>query len=149
MRILAIDPGKTGAYAFWDEQHALAEPMPLMGDEVDLGELRKEWTALEVEMALVEEPFPGLKMSRPRAMHYGRHVGRLEGVLAGLAIPYVTVRPQTWKAVVLKGTAKDKEAAILYASRRFPEVALGRGPKGRAHDGMADALCMLEWGLKR
>jgi hypothetical protein len=150
VRILSIDPGRAGAYAFWDGVTALAETMPLMGDEVDLGELRKEWLAFEPDLAIVEEPFPGQAMSRVSAMTFGRHVGRLEGVLAGLRIPYETVRPQTWKAAVLKGTAKDKEAAILFASRRYPTVPLIRGlRKTKPHDGIADALCLLTWALHR
>jgi len=148
-RILAVDPGRAGGYAFWDGTSALAEVMPLMGDAVDLGELRKEWLAFEPDVAYVEEPFPGPKMSKLSAMTFGRHVGRLEGILAGLKIPYETVRPQTWKAVVLKGTAKDKDAAIQYATRRFPGVPLIRGKHRTPHDGIADSLCLLVWGLGR
>ena len=150
MRVLAIDPGKAGAYVFWDGASVVAETMPIMGDEIDLGELRKEWLAFEPDVAYLEEPFAGPMMSKVSAMTFGRSVGRLEGVLAGLKIPYETVRPQTWKAVVLKGTAKDKEAAITYATRRFPSVSLIRGNRSRkAHDGIADALCILTWGMGR
>ena len=148
-RVLAIDPGKLGAYAFWDGTSALAEPMPLLHDEVDFGELRRDWLGLAPEIAFVEEPFPGMKMSKLAAMTFGRHVGRLEGLLLGLQIPFQTVRPQSWKKVVLEGTAKDKDAAILYAMRRFPEVPLVRGNKRKAHDGIADALCLLAWGMGR
>lgn len=149
-RILAIDPGRAGAYAFWDGASALAETMPIIGDEVDLGELRKEWLAFEPDVAYLEEPFAGPAMSKVSAMTFGRSVGRLEGVLAGLKIPYETVRPQTWKAAILKGTAKDKEAAITFATRRWPSVPLVRGMRVRkAHDGIADALCILSYGLER
>lgn len=150
MRILAIDPGKSGAYAFWDGAAALADTMPIAGDAVDLGELRKEWLAFEPDVAYLEEPFPGPQMSKVSAMTFGRAVGRLEGILAGLLIPYQMVRPQTWKADVLKGTAKDKEAAIQYCLRRWPNVPLMRGARVRkAHDGIADALCLLAFGMGR
>lgn len=149
MKILAIDPGKAGAYAFWDGASALAEPMPILGDEIDLGELRKEWAAFAPDLAIVEEPFPGMKMSKVACMTFGRSVGRLEGILAGLGIPYQTVRPQSWKRVVLEGTAKDKEAAILYVMRRFPDVPLVRGNRRKAHDGIADSLCMLVFAMGR
>lgn len=148
-RILAIDPGKTGAYAFYNSSAARAEAMPLVGDAVDIGRLREEWFSFGPDVAYIEEPFAGPKMSRGSAMTFGRSVGRLEGVLAGLCIPYETVRPQTWKAVVLKGTAKDKDAAIQYAARRWPRVPLIRGRCRRAHDGIADALCILTWGISR
>lgn len=149
-RILAIDPGLSGAYAFWDGVATVAAAMPMMGDSIDMGCLRETWMALGPDVAYVEEPFAGPKMSRGSAMTFGRGVGRLEGVLVGLCIPYETVRPQTWKSLVLRGTAKDKEAAIQYATRRWPRVPLIRGVRARKpHDGIADALCILTWGMER
>lgn len=145
MRVLGIDPGLSGAYALIeDAARYLAEPMPLIAGEIDLKTLRAEWKGFSVDLAVLEEPLSIPKMSRTSAMTFGQRCGRLEGLLAGLEIPYVTVRPQIWKKAILAGTAKDKAAAITFVTHMFPLVKLGRN--GKPHDGMADALCIALWG---
>ncbi len=63
-----------------------------------------------------------------------------------LRIPHLAVTPQAWKKAVLAGTARDKAAAIAFATRRFPGVPLLATPRSRTpHDGVADAVCLAEY----
>lgn len=68
----------------------------------------------------------------------GRGVGILEGMLTGLFIPYEEVEPQTWKAFMLKGQGRDKEAARLKAQHLFPNAELHQ----KGHHGRAEALLL-------
>jgi crossover junction endodeoxyribonuclease RuvC len=70
------------------------------------------------------------------------------GLAAGLSIPVELATPQRWKGVVLHGSAKDKDAAISWCRRAFPDVALVPPGCRKPHDGMADALCLLEYGRR-
>ena len=72
--------------------------------------------------------------------------GDLLGILEALGIPYRLVTPQAWKKTVLAGTTKDKSAAVQFCRRAFPGVSLTPGRKRVPHDGMADALCLAEYG---
>ena len=72
------------------------------------------------------------------------------GEMAGLKWRHLSQDfSMAWKKTVLAGTAKDKDAAIEYCRRAFPQVSLLPGPRCRKpHDGMADALCLLEYGRR-
>ena len=63
--------------------------------------------------------------------------------------PLLTPGPKDWKRVVLAGTARDKEAAIEYVAKRFPTVDMFPGRRRKAADGIADAVCIADWGLRQ
>jgi len=150
VRVLGIDPGLSGAYALIDTDHpdTLAEPFPLAGKALDLAELLREWRILEPDVAVIESvhAMPGQGVSS--MFTFGRGLGQIEGVLAALEIRREYVTPQAWKKLVLAGTTKDKTAAIEYATRAFPSVRLVRPGCRKPHDGMADALCLAEFGAR-
>jgi crossover junction endodeoxyribonuclease RuvC len=80
---------------------------------------------------------------------FGFGAGLWVGILGALGIPFERVPPQAWKKAVLAGTAKDKAAAIAYCSRRFPAASLLATPRStKPHDGLADALCLAEYGRR-
>ncbi len=60
---------------------------------------------------------------------FGQGYGSILGIAAALSIPTELVTPQAWKKVVLAGTAKDKDAAVGYCRRAFPNVSLLPGPR--------------------
>lgn len=75
--------------------------------------------------------------------NYGVGFGMLRASLTALCIPYVLVRPTTWKKRVLADTNRDKDAAIALIHRLFPTMSLRRTSAcTNDHDGMADALCL-------
>jgi hypothetical protein len=79
---------------------------------------------------------------------FGRTLGAIEGVLAAMSIPVERPTPQRWKKAILDGTKKDKTAAIAYVRRRFPGAELVPKGKRTPHDGMAESLCLAEYGRR-
>jgi len=148
VRTLGLDPGLSGAYALIDDHDILAEPFPLAGKQLDLAELYREWRTLDPEIAIIESvhAMPGQGVTS--MFSFGRGLGQIEGVLAALEIRLEYVTPQAWKKLVLAGTAKDKTAAVEYATRAFPAVRLVRPGCRKPHDGCADALCLAEYGRR-
>ena len=145
--IVGIDPGKGGGLAYIDPAGGAAgRPMPMVGKEIDGHELATLLHNLNPAMVIVEksQAMPGQGVTS--MFNYGVGFGRLLGILEALGIPYRLVTPQAWKKVVLAGTAKDKDAAIQFCRRAFPRVSLTPGQKRKPHDGVADALCMAEYG---
>ena len=144
MRILAIDPGQKGALAV---QGIFIEaiPMPLGGKEIDyptVADMIRDW---QPDLAVIEKvgSMPGQGVAS--TFTFGMGYGALFGILAALKIPTERVAPQTWKASVLKGTPKDKRAAIDYCRRVYPTVPLVLPRCRTPHDGIADALCILSY----
>jgi hypothetical protein len=80
---------------------------------------------------------------------FGCGYGQLQGLLAGMGVPFELVTPQSWKKLVLAGTPKDKDAAIAYCRRTFPDVPLVMPRCRNPHDGIADSLCLLQYGLRQ
>jgi crossover junction endodeoxyribonuclease RuvC len=77
---------------------------------------------------------------------FGFVTGVMHGIISTLAIPLYLVTPQAWKKKILAGTAKDKDAAIDYCRRVYPDVSLLATERSRKpHDGMADALCIARY----
>jgi crossover junction endodeoxyribonuclease RuvC len=148
MNIIAIDPGQNGGIAIHWYGVTAAQPMPLAGKEIDLPAIaeiiRSNTPALVVIEKVASMPGQGVASTFTFGMGYGQ----IQGLLAGMGIPYELVTPQAWKKLVLAGTPKDKDAAIAYCRRAFPEVPLVMPRCRNPHDGMADSLCLLQYGLR-
>ncbi|MGM0858641.1 MAG: Holliday junction endonuclease [Pseudomonadota bacterium] len=145
--IIGIDPGKQGGIAYISPAGEIAaRPMPIIGKDVDGGEIASQLKALLPDIVIIEksQAMPGQGVTS--MFNYGVGFGRLLGVIEALGIPYRLVTPQAWKKVVLAGTAKDKSAAVSFVRHAFPAVNLTPGQKRLPHDGMADALCIAEYG---
>jgi hypothetical protein len=139
MTITAIDPGKNGALATWDDEtgRILAHPMPdTEGDILDLLEcLAPAVIYLEQVGGFIGRPQPGSAM-----FNFGRNYGFLLGACAGLKIPVYLVTPQKWqKGLGLPGSGGDpkghKNRLKAEAQRRY----------GKATLKTCDALLILEW----
>lgn len=145
MNILAIDPGKQGAWAFYDG-HIIVGAMPLVADEISVKPF-VSWFADKHPKVYIElvGSMPG--QSCVSTFTFGKGYGQLIGMCQVLDWSYQLVRPQTWKTKILKDTPKDKKAAIQVAQRLFPSVSLVLEGKRRVHDGIADALCILQYAL--
>lgn len=151
MYYLGIDPGKSGGLALIDN-YTLVDviPTPVAGKEIDLGAIR-DWLLKIIKAdsceAWIEKvgAMPGQGVTG--MFNFGFSTGAVHGVLAGLNIARFIVTPQAWKKEILTGTAKDKDAAIDWCVRKYPGLSLV--PKGcrKAHNGMADALCIANYGF--
>lgn len=122
--------------------------MPLSGKEIDAHLIAKELKGLAPSCVLIEkaQAMPGQGVTS--MFNYGKGFGLILGVCEALGIPYRLITPQAWKKLVLAGTAKDKDAAINFVRRAYPGVDLTPGRKVKPHDGMADAVCIAEYGLR-
>jgi len=151
---LGFDPGQSGGCAMIDQMGAQAVPMPVAGGAVDAHALGV-WvysivmTATHAPViAAVEAVHAMPKQGVSSTFKFGRNYGTILGVLGALGVRTELVTPQAWKAVVLAGTTKDKDAAIAWCRRAYPRVELIQKGCRTPHDGCADALCIAEWGRR-
>jgi crossover junction endodeoxyribonuclease RuvC len=148
MNIISFDPGQKGGIAIHQQGKTTAYPMPLAGKVLDLASIAAIIKNASPDIAVIEKvgSMPGQGVSS--TFTFGTGYGQLQGLLAGLGIPFELVTPQAWKKLVLAGTPKDKDAAIAYCRRAFPDVALVMPRCRTPNDGVADALCMLNYALR-
>ena len=149
-RTLAVDPGVKGAYVMLGNGHPHVYTMPVRSGEVNYQQVYADWKALAPELIVIENPVWMPKMSRASAGNFGLHIGTMRGMAFAMGCEFGTrlmyVAPQTWKKIVLVGTAKDKSAAIEWVTRAYPDINLN--VKNKPHDGIADATCIAEYGLR-
>lgn len=146
--IIAIDPGMGGAIAILHRGKVGARPLPIAGKTLDLAELTTIIRQASPALAIMEKvhAMPGQGVTS--MFTFGTGYGAIQGIVAALGIRLELVPPQTWKRVVLLGTDKSKDAAIAYCRRAFPDVPLVLPRCRKPHDGIADALCLLEYGRR-
>jgi crossover junction endodeoxyribonuclease RuvC len=147
--LVAIDPGLHGAIACLSPSGVVsAVPMPLAGKALDLPAIAAiirdtspQWVILE---KVASRPGQGVAST----FKFGQGYGSILGIAAALAVPCELVTPQRWKGAILHGTAKDKASAIAYCRRAYPDVPLVPPGCRTPHDGLADSLCLLEYGRR-
>lgn len=155
--IFGIDPGKQGGVALIQENFATAFPMPMMKGrnntvELAVDVLKDVWRQIDSTtdgclFVYIEDVHAMPHQGVSSMFNFGYSAGRLRGLVEGCGLPVRMVSPVKWKNAVLgKSYAHDKAGALLYCVEHFPEVALV--PKGHRapHDGMADALCIAQYG---
>jgi len=152
--ILGIDPGASGALAFFNVLHGnlTIVDMPTV-EMMRGGKAKREISAAMlagvirshgVQVGVIEKvgAMPGQGVSS--MFQFGRSVGMVEGVLAGLKIETHYLTPQAWqKAIGLRG---GKDGARARAAELFPAYAQSFARK--KDDGRADAaLIAYAWGI--
>jgi crossover junction endodeoxyribonuclease RuvC len=154
-RLLGVDPGASGALSLLDTETGLidVEDMPVVTIKRGTRNVRQVQPALLVDIitrlapdeAFVERvsAMPGQGVSSMFA--FGRAMGVVEGVLAGLGVRYTDVPPATWiKAMGVRG---GKDGARNRAIELYPRQAnLFSRVKD---DGRADATLIATWGASR
>jgi crossover junction endodeoxyribonuclease RuvC len=153
--VIGIDPGKKGAIVLYSRDGAgRIEPhrMPIVDGEINLYGIDKIINpALAVSdcYAFIENvhAMPGQGVTS--MFSFGFSTGALHGILSYCNIPIYTVSPQKWKRTILKGLGTDKAAAIQYCQREYPLVSLIPTGCRVPSDGIADALCIAEYGWKK
>lgn len=153
-RILAIDPGASGGFAW---HHIESEPqevvccMPMPKTEGDVvGELTAIIAANQIRVAYVEEVggYCGAAMPGSAMFNFGRNFGFILGVLAARGIRVELVKPQKWQKHFSLGTVKEsggktpwKNKLKAKAQQLFPHLDVTLKT--------ADALLILEYGGKQ
>lgn len=160
MIVIGIDPGLDGALVFVNSK-GIARGMTLIptigegrGRRVNLKLFTEKLSKLPTTgvYAFLEVPnaMPG-QSSIATAKQF-RIIGQIEGVLAGLNIPYMIVNPLTWTAWChsKKSGEKSKEKTRLAFNANFNElkVHLEKMPDWKAQ-AIMDASMIARWGLHR
>lgn len=119
--ILAVDPGKQGAIAFYNPDHARdAEVFDLPEDAWTLRQIIMTRTT-GTERAVVE-----LVAGRPGqagVFTFGFGTGLVHGVLGCLGYKVETIPPSKWKPSLGLGPSTDKNTARALATQLFPHLA--------------------------
>jgi len=153
--ILAVDPGATGALAFFCPTAGTLEIIDMPTVEVLRGGKKKNEISPQMLAPLINARKPGVAVvekvgARPGeapsfAYQFGRGVGMVEGIVAALHIPIEYVTPQAWQKAV---NARDgKDGARQRAAELFPAYAHLFALK--KWDGRADAALMAWWKATR
>lgn len=149
--IAGIDPGLNGAVVIIGKEIRLFKtPLVKLGKRptYDLPRMRELLTS-GIDFVVIEDVHAHPKQGTVSMFNFGVGYGLWKGLLSGLQIPYQVVAPQEWQREVLRGTARDKQAAIEFCHRRFPRVSLLATERSRVpDDGLADALCIAEYGRR-
>jgi hypothetical protein len=148
-RIIGVDPGKNGALAFVDEAGRVVvhttdkvAPLDAMRDALAGAGAENQVVAY---LELVGGFIPGRPQPASRAGVLMRSLGKWEGLLEGLGVRYILVRPQAWQAG-LPGVAGEKE----YARRKrlLRDEAIRRFPQVKVTLENCDALLIADYGRR-
>lgn len=144
-----IDPGFSGAIAIIDHEGNPIEliDMPIIKaakTELDEGRIRQTLSGFDIGHTFIEraQSMPGQGISSTG--RYMASYGVLRGICVGLGIPYTLVSPQTWKAALMSGMGKEKQASIVRVNQLYPKLEFKR----QKDHGQADALLIALWGLR-
>ena len=123
MRLVSVDPGVTGALAFFDAGHVEdIKDMPTYDGEVSglqVGDWITEWNP---HFVVIEQQQPMPKNGSVACFKTGLNYGIVVGTAEALRHPIVKMRPPEWKK--LNGlTGKDKESSRGLAMQLWPSQA--------------------------
>ena len=147
MIYVGIDPGQKGGYCYimdgvpkafpWDDTYFVHDMRCLVN-------IRDEGIVAAVEKVGAR---PG--QGTVSMFSFGKSAGFIEGVLAGLGIPYQLIPPAKWKKE-FSLIGKDKRASIVTCQKLFPELDLKRTERCRTEsDGKAEAALLAEWARRK
>jgi len=150
-RCIGIDPGKGGGIAVMSNGNIITVTTMILATDkkIDLTSM-SEWIVAAIDggsaIACIEgvASMPGQGVSS--MFSFGYSVGAIHGILAALGIPRHIVSPQKWQRSVLGRNTKDKNVAIDYCRRVYPNVSLLPTERSRKpHNGIADAICICQY----
>lgn len=152
-RILGIDPGYSGALACIHPVGSggvvTTYPMPIVAKELDEESLSKLITGINPGIVVMEKVHAMPGNGVVSSFRFGQIYGQIITLIKMLRYRLELVAPQTWKAEVLRDTAKDKQAAIDYCTRAFSlDCMILPGCRKPSHD-IADAICIAEYGRRK
>ncbi len=154
----AFDVGKDGAIVvFRDEKPIEKTMMPTVGNQIDLTSIRDILSKYDCQHihVVIEDVHAIFGASAKSTFNFGWSLGVLEGMLAGMGIPYTKVSPKVWQKEMWQGvspvyksgkTIDTKATSLIAAKRLFPNEDLRKSERATlAHDGIVDALLMGEY----
>ena len=150
--VIGIDPGFRGGLCCLRNGTPQVRPMPIIGtkkrqlDEAGVELILRDWGS--GAFVVIEKVGAMPKQGVVSMFNFGCGYGIIRGICRGLNLGYILVRPQRWKKEVLVGLdRKDKASSILYVQRKYPGLDIRRTSRSKPSDGIADAVCLAEYGL--
>jgi crossover junction endodeoxyribonuclease RuvC len=152
MMILGIDPGLSGALAFFDTESEVLVIIDMPTVEMTRnGKNKREVSAALIADAVAGKGIKQAYIERVSAMpgqgvssmfSFGRSVGVVEGVLAAYEIPTTFITPQAWMKAM--GIRAGKDGSRERAMQLFPRYADLFARK--KDDGRSDAALIAKYG---
>jgi hypothetical protein len=149
--LLAIDPGLTGALAFYfpisHPDRVAVYDMPIIGSEVNAAALRDMIACFKPTHAIIEQVGPMPRDGVRQAWRFSAAYTTARTVVALLNISMTLVVPGRWKkAMNVKGGSEGKEVCRALAIQSFPCCA---GSFSRKKDqGRAEAALLALYAAK-
>lgn len=151
MKILGIDPGASGAFAFFDTVAGTLELLDMPTVQVlRNGKKRNEISEQMIAavlgarppvVAVIERVYARPGQGVTSMFSFGLAVGLVRGVLAGQGIPIEFVTPQIWQKAL--GVRDGKDGSRQRACELFPAYA---SAFARVKDnGRSDAALIAMW----
>lgn len=160
--IIGIDPGLSGGLAFYNPDNLIVYATPVnelsfikagkkrKRNEMDVEAVRElivqyDGTQFNIECAYLEHvsAMPGQGVTG--VFRFGQNFGQWQGILGGLGIRTVLIRPQTWKAFF--GLNRSKDTSLGLAREYWPENA-AESFRLKKHDGLAEAALIAKYGFE-
>lgn len=161
MKVLAIDPGLSGAFVLTDGKTLTTWPMPIKihGKDKSVhfdGVHALLWDVLDkhgLVHIFLERAVPMAQGSKS-AFNYGRGFEALVIAIELLKFPVTLVEPFKWTKEMHEGISADlrpKVRSEIAVKRLFPQLVdkLPKKPKGGLQDGPIDALLIAGYGLRK
>ena len=147
--IVGIDPGVTGALAFYDNDRTLSTgwlvyDMPVVGNILDASALQYWLLNHKPEHCYLEFVTSHPHDGRMGAFRLGGMFFAIRAVLSCCKIPYELVTPAKWKKYYHLG--KDKEKSRLKALELFPKASAMLARK--SDHNRAEAMLIAYYGAK-
>lgn len=144
--ILGIDPGASGAFAFYFPScpHLIsADDVPLAADEIDAATLARKIEQMRPTMAIIEQVGAMPKQGVSSTFKFGTAYGTVRGVVQALGVPMHLVTPGRWKKHFRLDA--DKEKARALAIRLWPA---SRHFERKKDHGRAEAALLARFGAE-
>lgn len=151
--VLGIDPGASGALAFYDGEELIIYDMPVhiitkgrsQRKRFDPYGMKKILQENHCDIAVIEQVSAQPGNGSAAAFTYGWMCCGVETSLAFMGIPFEYVTPQKWKKEM--SCPKDKDAARMRASQLLPCHVHNWDLK--KHDGRAESALIALYGFNK
>lgn len=152
MIYFGVDPGLKGGISAIHNNMVLVTPMPVTDSrDIDVFAVC-EWICKVIDCS---HPIPYASVcyiEQVSAMpgngvvsmfKFGFVTGKIEGIFQAMKIPIQRIHPIKWKNEILGKAKHDKQAAIDFCLREYPQINLT--VSRTSHDGIADSLCIATY----
>ena len=141
MKIVGIDPGKSGWWCYLDSEtgYASAEPLPFREDGVlDVKEMPNSFDFAYTEKVHVNGEF----MPASSAFTFGLNVGQILCWISSYS--YVSVPPRTWQKLIYQGIDTKLE---IKGKSRAAFAKMNPHYQGKLNHNMTDAFHIANYGM--